>query len=306
MEGMLQRLLGDDVRLVTKTGGTALSVRADRGQIEQVLANLAVNARDAMPHGGELHIEVGECQVTADDPKQARDLAPGPYVLLAVSDQGTGMGAEVLSHLFEPFFTTKDQGKGTGLGLSVVYGIVRQTGGDILVESEVGRGSTFRILLPWSGGPSTSGDAGGAPVEAGSATKGQATVLLAEDEEAVRALARDMLQYLGYEVLEASSGDEAIRVFERHRDAIRAIVTDIVMPGMSGVDLARHLVSLKPSLKVLLVSGYTKDSLADGFEEDGFAFLQKPYMLEEIRRGLADLLAGSLAGDAGAPPSRRG
>jgi len=190
--------------------------------------------------------------------------------------------------------------------LSVVYGIVRQTGGDILVESEVGRGSTFRILLPWSGGPSTSGDAGGAPVEAGSASKGQATVLLAEDEEAVRALARDMLQYLGYEVLEASSGDEAIRVFERHREAIRAIVTDIVMPGMSGVDLARHLVSLKPSLKVLLVSGYTKDSLADGFEEDGFAFLQKPYMLEEIRRGLADLLAGSVAGDAGAPPSRRG
>ena len=306
MEGMLQRLLGDDVRLVTKTSGTALSVRADRGQIEQVLANLAVNARDAMPHGGELHIEVREFQATADDPKQARDLAPGPYVLLAVSDQGTGMGPEVLSHLFEPFFTTKDQGKGTGLGLSVVYGIVRQTGGDILVESEVGRGSTFRILLPWSGGPSTSGDAGGAPVEAGSATKGQATVLLAEDEEAVRALARDMLQYLGYEVLEASSGDEAIRVFERHGDAIRAIVTDIVMPGMSGVDQARHLVSLKPSLKVLLVSGYTKDSLADGFGEDGFAFLQKPYMLEEIRRGLADLLAGSVAGDAGAPPSRRG
>jgi PAS domain S-box-containing protein len=306
VESLLQRLLGDDVRLVTKTSGAALSVRADRGQIEQVLANLAVNARDAMPHGGDLRIEVREFQVTADDPKQARDLPPGPYVLLAVSDQGTGMGPEVLSHLFEPFFTTKDQGKGTGLGLSVVYGIVRQTGGDILVESEVGRGSTFRILLPWSGGPSAPGAGGAAPVEAGSATKGQATVLLAEDEEAVRALARDMLQYLGYEVLEASSGDEAIRVFERHRDAIRAVVTDIVMPGMSGVDLARHLVSLKPGLKVLLVSGYTKDSLADGFEEDGFAFLQKPYMLEEIRRGLADLLADSLAGDAGAPPSSRG
>ncbi|HEY3155213.1 MAG TPA: PAS domain S-box protein [Candidatus Eisenbacteria bacterium] len=306
VESLLQRLLGDDVRLVTKTSGTALSVRADRGQLEQVLANLAVNARDAMPHGGDLHIEVRESQVTGDDPKQAQNLPPGPYVLLAVSDQGTGMGPEVLAHLFEPFFTTKDQGKGTGLGLSVVYGIVRQTGGDILVESEVGRGSTFRILLPWSGGPSSSGAGGDAPVEAGSPAKGQATVLLAEDEEAVRALARDMLQYLGYEVLEASSGDEAIRVFERHRDAIRAVVTDIVMPGMSGVDLARHLVSMKPGLKVLLVSGYTKDSLADGFEEDGFAFLQKPYMLEEIRRGLADLLADSLAGDAGAPPSRRG
>ena len=305
MDGMLQRLLGDDIRLVTKTSGTALSVRADRGQLEQVLANLAVNARDAMPDGGDLHIEVREFQVTADDPKLARNLPPGPYVLLAVSDQGTGMGPEVLSHLFEPFFTTKDQGKGTGLGLSVVYGIVRQTGGDILVESEVGQGSTFRVFIPWSGAPSTSDAGGSAPVEAGAATKGQATILLAEDEEAVRALARDMLQYLGYEVLEASSGDEAIRVFERHRDAIQAVVTDIVMPGMSGVDLARHLVGLKPALKVLLVSGYTKDSLADGFEEDGFAFLQKPYMLEEIRRGLADLLADSLAGDAGAPPRRR-
>ena len=306
MEPMLHRLIGADVRLLTKTDGRSLCVRADRGQIEQVIANLSVNARDAMPRGGDLIIEAAEFQVSLEDPKQAASLLPGPYVMLAVSDQGTGMGSEVLSHLFEPFFTTKDQGKGAGLGLSVVYGIVRQAGGDVLVESGLGRGSTFRVLLPRSGESGASG-ARAATAESEPPAKGRGAILLVEDEDAVRALARDMLHFLGYEVLESSNGEEALRIFDEHERAFRAVVTDIVMPGMNGVDLARRLVSMKSDLKVLLVSGYTKDSLAGGeFEEEGFAFLQKPYTLEDVRRVLADLLSGSLLGDSNARRGRRG
>jgi len=297
MQSMLHRLIGEDVRLVTRTGRWPLRVRADRGQIEQVLANLAVNARDAMPLGGDLAIEVSALEIRGDATPGV-DLPPGPYAALTVADQGSGMGPDVLAHLFEPFYTTKEQGKGTGLGLSVVYGIVRQSGGDILVESEPGRGATFRILLPRiveADAPSTPGDAS---VESGGAARGDGTVLLVEDENAVRALARDFLHALGYEVIEADCGEKALQLFERHAGAIRAVVSDVVMPGMSGVELARRLIALKPGLKILLMSGYARDSFDAGDIARGrFSFLQKPYTLEDFGRMVAGLMAGSSVGD---------
>src|SRR6185503_11115637 len=199
--------------------------------------------------------------------------------------------------LFEPFFTTKAQGKGTGLGLSVVYGIVRQSGGDILVESEPGRGATFRILLPRVSEPVTQPVSGLDGTDAPLPT-GEGKVLLVEDESAVRALARDFLQLFGYEVVEAASGEEALELFESHRRSLRAVVSDIVMPGMSGLELARRLTALEPSTKILLVSGYAYDSFESAdLAREGFVFLQKPYMLEDFGRKLADLIAGSSVGD---------
>ena len=296
MESMLHRLIGEDVRLLMRTGAYPLRVRADRGQMEQVLANLAVNSRDAMPTGGGLVIEVSATELTGQEPESGMNLPAGPYVALTVSDEGCGMAPEVIGHLFEPFFTTKEQGKGTGLGLSVVYGIVRQSGGDIQVESSSGNGATFRILLPRVGGPEPAApsDTTGPPALKG---QGRGLILLVEDEEAVRALARDFLGVLGYEVIEANSGEEAFALFDRHRASVRAVVSDIVMPGISGLDLARRLVALKPSLKMLLVSGYAKESLTDSnFGREGFAFLQKPYTLEDFGRRLAELLSASSVG----------
>jgi len=259
-------------------------VKVDPGQFEQVIVNLAVNAKDAMPSGGTLLIEV-ECL--------AHD-----RVLLMVRETGSGMDAEVQSHLFEPFYTTKEQGKGTGLGLSVVYGIVRQSGGDVLVESEPGRGTTFRILLPRIEDAVSPLSPGAAGPESGEAAKGAGTVLLVEDESAVRALAHDFLRVLGYEVIEADCGEKALALFELHAGTIRAVVSDVVMPGMSGVDLARRLVTMKPGLKILLVSGYAKNSFDAGDIAEGrFSFLQKPYTLEDFGRRVADLMAGSSVGD---------
>jgi len=293
MEGMLHRLIGADVRLVVRLGQWPLHARADRGQLEQVLANLAVNARDAMPSGGELAVEVSALDLT----RAGSELKPGPYVALTVTDEGHGMDAEVRSHLFEPFFTTKEQGKGTGLGLSVVYGIVRQSGGEIQVESAPDRGTTFRILLPRVSEPVTNPPPppGG---EAAVIPRGEGAVLLVEDESAVRAVARDFLHLFGYDVVEAASGEEALEMFQTHRAKLRAVVTDIVMPGMSGMDLARRLSALQPGIPILLVSGYAHDSFESAdLAREGYAFLQKPYMLEDFGRKLAELIAGSSVGE---------
>jgi PAS domain S-box-containing protein len=297
MQSMLYRLIGEDVSLVTRTGGWPLRVRADRGQMEQVLANLAVNARDAMPQGGELVIEVSALELQRDGIK-GLNLPAGPYVALTVADQGNGMGPDVLAHLFEPFYTTKEQGKGTGLGLSVVYGIVRQSGGDIVVESRPGQGATFRILLPRVGEAEPS-HGPGAPADAlESAGEGEGTILLVEDEGAVRALARDFLIALGHGVIEADCGEKALALFQQHADSIQAVVSDVVMPGMSGVELARRLVAIQPGLKILLLSGYARDSFdAADITRGRFAFLQKPYTLEDFARKVADVVAGSSVGD---------
>ncbi len=294
MESLLSRLIGPDVRLVTRTGKWPLHVRADRGQLEQVLANLAANARDAMPQGGDLCIEVSATDVGAE--VKGPSVPPGPYVVVSVTDQGCGMTPDVQSHLFEPFFTTKEQGKGTGLGLSVVYGIVRQSGGDVLVQSEPGRGSTFRVCLPRLGATEPAAGAAAPPA----ARTGKGTVLLVEDEDAVRALAREFLTIFGYEVVETSSGEEALRVFEQVKETIDVVVTDLIMPGMGGVALAKKLVRTKPGLRVLLVSGYARDTLEDlEFKSEGFAFLQKPYTMEDFARRIADLLRGASLGDPG-------
>jgi two-component system cell cycle sensor histidine kinase/response regulator CckA len=207
------------------------------------------------------------------------------------------MGLVVRGTAIAEFYTTKEQGKGTGLGLSVVYGIVRQSGGDVLVESVPGEGATFRILLPRlaESGPSTPRAAGR---ESGAAVKGDGTVLLVEDEAAVRALARYFLHVLGYEVIESDCGEKALALFELHAGKIRAVVSDVVMPGMSGVELARRLVAIKPGVKILLMSGYAKDSFDPGDIAQGrFSFLQKPYLLEDFGRKIADLMSGSSVGD---------
>jgi PAS domain S-box-containing protein len=298
MESMLNRLIGENVRLATRIGQWPLHVRADRGQLEQVLANLAVNARDAMPQGGELVIGVSAIELGGEGASPGIDLPPGAYVALTVTDEGFGMSAEVRSHVFEPFFTTKEQGKGTGLGLSVVYGIVRQSGGDILVESEPKRGTTFRMFLPSVSGPGVPAVKEPGRNASAPAAKGEGTILLVEDDDAVRALARDFLHVLGYQVVEANSAEEALVVLERHAGTIGGVVSDVVMPGMGGVELARRLVLLRPDLKTLLVSGYTKDSFGDDdIGQGGFAFLQKPYTLEDFGRKVAEIVAGSSVGD---------
>jgi len=297
MEAMLHRLLGEDIRLTTRLSEAPLHVRADRGQLEQVIANLAVNARDAMPQGGDLLIEVRAIDLEGEDARYGFKVPPGSYVLLSVVDQGSGMDPAVLTRVFEPFFTTKEPGKGTGLGLSVVYGIVRQAGGDIRVESELGKGSAFRILLPrCDEREEPAGPPEAAP--AAPAAKPGGLILLTEDEASVRTLAREMLEILGFEVIEAPGGEEALRLFAQHGARVRALMSDIVMPGMSGVELARRLVKIRPDLKVLLVSGYTNDAFG-GLDLDaaGYAFLQKPYMLEDLRRTMDSLISGASVGD---------
>jgi two-component system, cell cycle sensor histidine kinase and response regulator CckA len=206
------------------------------------------------------------------------------------------MSTEVMAHLFEPFFTTKEQGKGTGLGLSVVYGIVRQSGGDVRVESEPGRGTTFRLFFPRVEAPEPAQPQAAGRIAA-AITKGEGAILLVEDEDAVRALARDFLHVLGYEVIEACTGEEALAMFDRHEGSIRAVVSDVIMPGMGGVELAQRLAVIRPGLKILLVSGYTKDSLDSGDIARGtLPFLQKPYTLEDFGRKVAELVAAYSVG----------
>ncbi|HEX2094085.1 MAG TPA: PAS domain S-box protein, partial [Longimicrobiaceae bacterium] len=249
MERMLRRLIGEDVELVTRLERTAAHVRADPGQLEQVLLNLAVNARDAMPSGGRLIVETRNARLDEELKRTYPYVVPGPYVLLAVTDTGHGMDRETQERVFEPFFTTKP--RGTGLGLSTVYGIVKQSGGYIWVYSEPENGTTFRIYLPPVEAPSEEAAPGPG---AAAPTRGAETVLLAEDEETVRRLAKRVLQRSGYTVLEAADGEEALRVAEAHRGPIHLLVTDVVMPRLGGRDLAARLLAARPGLRVLYVS----------------------------------------------------
>ena len=290
VERMLGRLIGEDIDLMTVPAVKLGKVKANPGKLEQILLNLAVNARDAMPRGGKLTIETANVDLGEIYVRQHTGVPPGSYVMLAVSDTGNGMDAETQSRIFEPFFTTKDRGKGTGLGLSTVYGIVKQSGGYVWVYSEPGRGSTFKIYLPRVEEIAESPAAGAVPVGLAGGTE---TVLIVEDEAPVRRLARDFLELNGYRVLEASDGKDALRFGREHGGPIHALVTDIVMPGMSGLELARRHLSLHPKSKVLYMSGYTDDSLVrqNGFEQDA-VFLQKPFSMETLARRLRDLLDG--------------
>ena len=276
---MLQRLLGDDIDLSVALDDALLPVTADAGQFNQVLMNLAVNAHDAMPNGGRLSIET--CAVERDRPA-------GRYAMLAVTDTGSGMSAETLSHIFEPFFTTKDPSKGTGLGLATVYGIVQQHGGWIDVVSELGQGASFQIYFPAASGA----PAGFAPAIAEPAARRTGTILLVEDQAAIRMPLEDVLSEAGHRVLAAADGRAALELATKYTGAVDLLITDVVMPEMSGPDLASRITPLRPSVIVLYMSGYTDHALLHrGAIEQGAAFLQKPFLPESLLSKIDELLS---------------
>ena len=288
---MVQRLIGEDIELVSAPAADLGQVLVDPGNLEQVVMNLAVNARDAMPTGGRLTVETANVVLGAD----TIGVAPGRYVLLAVSDTGCGMDAATRARIFEPFFTTKTAGKGTGLGLSIVFGIVQQSGGHIEVESQVGRGTTFRIYLP-----RVDAKAEDLTITDSHATlHGCETVLLAEDEDQVRAAACTILRHYGYHVIEARNAGEALLLCEQHAGPIDLLLSDVVMPGMSGPELARRLLRSRPTMRVLCMSGYADDSLArHGGGDKGMAFLQKPLAPDALARKLREVLDHPVEGAA--------
>jgi PAS domain S-box-containing protein len=290
-EKMLRRLIGEDIDLLTVLEPSLGQIKADPGQIEQVILNLAVNARDAMPRGGKLTLET--CNVHLDNEHVGKHEAirPGQYVMLAISDNGTGMDAETQARIFEPFFTTKAQGKGTGLGCSTVYGIVKQSEGTIWVYSEVGKGTTFKVYLPRVGGEA---QLDGAHESCFDLPQGRENVLLTEDEEPVRRLTRIILEMNGYQVLEAANGDEALSIYKEHKAQLDLIITDVVMPRMSGPELAQTLETLSPGIKVLYLSGYTDDAIVrHGLLDQKMAFLQKPFTPDALLRKVREVLAAT-------------
>jgi two-component system, cell cycle sensor histidine kinase and response regulator CckA len=284
---LLHRTIGEDIQLVTTMASPLGRVCADPGQIDQVILNLAVNARDAMPAGGVLTIETGN--VDFDEAYCARhpDAAPGPHVMVAVSDTGVGMGEAVRAHLFEPFFTTKVRGKGTGLGLATVYGIVKQSGGSIWVTSAPGRGTTFKVYLPRTADV----DIAAAAPRASSLASGTETVLLVEDQAEVRAVALACLARHGYSVLEASRGDEALRVAADYQGPIHLLLTDVVMPAMSGADLASALMRIRPEVRVLYASGYSVSVVVShGVLDPDVDLIEKPFTPERLLQKVRDVL----------------
>jgi len=289
LEKMLRRLLGEDVALTTQLAPTTGRVKADPGQLEQVIMNLAVNARDAMPNGGKLTLETGNVDL---DESYATDHYParaGPFVMLAVSDTGTGMSEATQAHMFEPFFTTKEKGKGTGLGLATVYGIVKQSGGFIWVYSEVGHGTTFKLYLPRVQELAERASQPAQPPAR--AARGTETVLVVEDEAPVRSVARQVLERHGYTVLEAPSAEAALDIATRYSGAIHLLLTDVVMPGLNGRQLATRLADLRPDARVIFMSGYTDDAVTrHGVLEPGSAYVQKPFTPDAIARKVREVL----------------
>jgi PAS domain S-box-containing protein len=287
MELMLKRIIGEDVSLRTELAPGLGTIRADAGQLEQVLVNLAVNARDAMPGGGRLLIRTANAELDPEACRSRSGLRPGPHVELTVSDTGHGMSDEVKRHLFEPFFTTKPQGRGTGLGLATIYGIVKQSGGDMEVSSAVGRGAAFRMLLP-----RVTAEAAAPPAPAAERTlTGSETILLVEDEEGVRNLAIALLARLGYRVLPASGGAEALQTAAEHSARIELLLTDVVMPGLNGRQLADRLVTIHPEMKVLYTSGYTEDSdVLRGVVGAQLHFIAKPYTPRALAAKIREVL----------------
>jgi CheY-like chemotaxis protein len=265
-------------------------VKADRSQIEQVILNLAVNARDAMPEGGRLTIETGNAELDASFAHPPAVLSPGKYVMLAVTDNGCGMDSETQAHIFEPFFTTKEKGKGTGLGLATVYGIVKQSGGYVWVYSEPGRGTSFKVYLPRieeeTALPSLESVA-----ESRANPRGSETVLLVEDEKGVRELAREYLQMIGYSVIEAENGHAALELASRHNGKIHLLMTDVVMPGISGRELSERVRTVRPDMRVLFMSGYTDQAVVHhGILEPDAVLLQKPFTLNALALKLREIL----------------
>jgi nitrogen-specific signal transduction histidine kinase/ActR/RegA family two-component response regulator len=290
MERILRRLIGEDIQLETSSAPDVGLIKADRSQIEQVILNLAVNARDAMPQGGRLTIETANVDLDASYARSPVVLAPGKYVMLAVTDNGCGMDAETQTHIFEPFFTTKEKGKGTGLGLATVYGIVKQSGGYVWVYSEPGRGTSFKIYLPMVENVEESGrDNRGDPQSSG---RGTETILLVEDEKGVRELAREYLEMSGYTVIEAEDGHTALELAAMHSGTIHLLMTDVVMPGISGRELADRVKRIRPKIQVLYMSGYTDQAVVHhGILDMDAVLLQKPFTMATLSSKLRELLA---------------
>jgi len=289
---MLERLIEKNIVLRVVPAAGLWPVKADPGQVEQLIMNLAVNARDAMPQGGQLLIETRNAEVGDLHPRLRDGVRPGRYVMLIVSDTGIGMDSETQAHMFEPFFTTKEPGKGTGLGLPIVYGVVKQTGGWTHVDSKPGRGTTFEIYLPWAEETETNG----APVsdlegDLAAAPKGTETILLVEDETGIRELATDFLREQGYKVLHAMDGNEALRIAQGHEELIHLLLTDMAMPNVGGKELANRLRQVRPETKVLFMSGYPDDPASEeGEVGESATLLQKPFSLDVLAHKVRTLL----------------
>jgi two-component system, cell cycle sensor histidine kinase and response regulator CckA len=285
---MLRRLIGEDVTLEFGLSPELGNIRADPGHVEQAIMNLAVNARDAMPTGGRLTIETSNTQLDENYARTHMGVAPGDFVMIAVSDTGIGMDAETKRRIFEPFFTTKEKGKGTGLGLATVYGIIKQAGGDIWVYSEPHKGTTFKLYFPRVRDSVTDLPSADTDSPQGS----NQTILVVEDEKAVRELTVKMLQRLGYSVLIAASGAEAIEISRAHTGGISLLLTDVVMPNMSGRQLADILQPARPGMKVIYLSGYTENTVIHhGVLDSGIEFLPKPFSREVLAKKIRDVLA---------------
>ncbi|PYT64165.1 MAG: hybrid sensor histidine kinase/response regulator [Acidobacteria bacterium] len=300
---LLRRVLGEDIRLNLDAGEQPIRLRADAAQLEQVIMNLVVNARDAMPSGGNLSIEISRAHLDAEYCRHNPDTRPGSYLLVSVSDTGCGMSPEVLSRVFEPFFTTKESGKGTGLGLATVYGIVKQSGGHITVYSEVSHGTTFKVYLPLTeeavSQPEMASPGGIVP-------NGTETILLVEDEDSLRELTHKYLTEKGYSVLVASDSDSAIAAAEKAQHRIDLLLTDVILPGSSGVQLAQRLATKNSQIRVLYISGYTADAIVHhGGHDPNFAFLSKPFSLPTLARKIRSILdAGQAHPNQSAPLSK--
>jgi CheY-like chemotaxis protein len=276
---MLARLMGEDVEVCVKLQPEATTIRADPHQLDQVLMNLAVNSRDAMPRGGKFGIETGFVEWGASEMQSRPGAQPGPYVMLAVSDSGVGMSEATRGHLFEPFFTTKEVGKGTGLGLSTIHGIVEQSGGYVEAESELGRGTTFKIYLPRVVG----GEADPGEPEAAPASGGHETVLVVEDQAEVRGYAAAALGAYGYQVIQAENAEDALLLCGREGEHVDLILTDVVMPSLSGKELADRLKERRPGIKVLFMSGYAADAMVHhGVLQEDAEFIEKPFSPDQL------------------------
>jgi two-component system, cell cycle sensor histidine kinase and response regulator CckA len=292
---MLRRLIGENIELIMRLGEALGSVKVDPSQLEQVILNLAINARDAMPQGGQLTIETANVELDADFAQQHVEVKNGPYVLLALNDTGHGMDADTLAHIFEPFFTTKAAGKGTGLGLATVHGIVHQSGGHLSVYSEPGYGTIFKIYLPQAEEQAPSRPR----ISSAPLPEGTETILLVEDEDLVRTLAQEVLHKHRYTVLTASTGVEALRVAATYPGQIDLVITDVIMPGgLSGPQLIQQLLAQRPTVKVLYISGYTDEAIVHhGVLGAGLAFLQKPFSPATLARKVRDILDTVAPGD---------
>ncbi|MFZ5889549.1 MAG: ATP-binding protein [Myxococcota bacterium] len=290
MSKMLERLLGEDVELKMLLAPSAGRFKADRGQLEQVVMNLVVNARDALPRGGRLTIQTAAVDLDEGYAREHAGVTPGPHVMLAVSDSGVGMDAATQARIFEPFFTTKDHGKGTGLGLSTVFGIVKRSGGHIWLYSELGQGTTFKLYFPRvEAAPAASAEA--TPREIAPQARGRETILVAEDQAQVRAVALSILQRAGYHVLEAASPGEALLICERHPVPIHLLLTDVVMPRMNGRELAQRVQAFQRGIKVLFMSGYTDDViLQHGVLDSRACFIEKPLTPHRLLQKVRDVL----------------